>query len=143
MRKKIIIGLSVCAVSLSHAACNFTQVPTLQFNCSPTQQSCPISSVLGISCTANELITASLSTGISGNFAVRTMRTPQNAILNYNVYTDANKQYIFGDGTSGTSQIGKQCVGACDFVLYAFSSSNSTPVPAGNYSDNLILTVSY
>lgn len=124
------------------AICNFSQIPNFQLNCPSSQDTCYSSSTLNLNCDNNEYINASLSTGISGNYSTRLLKSDTHQI-NYNVYLDPNQQKIFGDGTSGTYKISSTCNGICSFNLYLYSFSQSLPIYAGNYSDNLIITISY
>ena len=91
---------------------------------------------------ANVSITA--SAGVSGSFFPRQMQGPNLSRLNYNLYIDAARTQIFGNGVAGT---------------FADTGSASTPItftqtiygriPAGQdvavgaYSDLLIYTVNF
>ena len=138
-----LILISCCFLSaVANANCQVIQVPNIQFSCAPSLAgSCQTSNTLGINCTPSQNIHASLSAGQSNSFSPRSMLSAQNNSLKYNIYLDANYQSIFGDGTQGTGIINTTCNGNCNFVLYSSTFGNN--VQAGNYADNVILTVSY
>ncbi len=48
-------------------------------------------------------ITVTLSSGAAGTFSPRTMKQGASNQLSYNLYTDATRTTIWGDGTGGTS----------------------------------------
>lgn len=127
---------------MAHATCQITQTPNIQFSCPPSSAgSCAATNTLSLMC-SGETISGMLSTGSSNSYSPRTMRTISNAILNYNVYLDANQQQIFGNGAQATSTLNATCSGTCNYVLYSYTLSGNA-VQAGNYTDNLILTINY
>ena len=92
-----------------------------------------------ISCTPREDIQVTLGRGSSSVFNPRTLRSGTN-ILNYNLFRDAARTQIWGDGTGGT------------FIVTGNNVRNTTltvfgRVPAaqdaavGNYSDTVVATV--
>jgi spore coat protein U-like protein len=52
---------------------------------------------------SNNNITVTLSSGAAGTFSLRTMKQGVSDQLSYNLYTDATRTTIWGDGTAGTS----------------------------------------
>jgi spore coat protein U-like protein len=91
--------------------------------------------------------TLTMSTGFSGSYAARTMKFGANA-LQYNIYLTSSHQQIIGDGTAGTfapSDSGTVTAGQVYQVtgsMYGFMPP-SQDVPAGNYTDSIIVTVTY
>lgn len=91
--------------------------------------------------------TLSLSTGSSGRYATRTMKSGTNA-LQYNIYLTPAYTQIFGDGTAGTyapSDSGTVTAGQVYQVtgnMYGFMPA-SQDVPAGSYLDAIVVTVTY
>ena len=87
-----------------------------------------------------------LSTGASNSFATRKMASGAN-LLNYNLYTTAGLSSVWGDGTSGSSIISD------GYLLGLLTTARNYPiygripagqnVPAGVYSDTIIVTVTY
>jgi spore coat protein U-like protein len=104
-----------------------------------TQQSAPV---------RNLPVTVSLTTGVSGSYATRTMKSGANT-LNYNMYAESTRTTIFGDGTAGTSTIGgtfgftavgQQLTGTG--TIYGRVPAGQDVV-AGSYSDTITATVTF
>jgi spore coat protein U-like protein len=91
--------------------------------------------------------TLTLSTGSSGRYATRTLRSGTN-ILNYNIYLTPGHSQIIGDGSAGTfapSDSGTVTAGQTYQVtgsMYGFMPALQD-VSAGNYTDSIVVTVSY
>jgi spore coat protein U-like protein len=91
--------------------------------------------------------TLTLSTGSSGNYAARTMKSGTHA-LQYNIYLTPSHAQIMGDGSAGTfapSDSGTVTAGQVYQVtgsMYGFMPP-SQDVPAGSYSDSIVVTVTY
>ena len=91
--------------------------------------------------------TLTLSTGLSGRYATRTMKSGTNA-LQYNVYLTPAYAQIVGDGSAGTyapSDSGTVTSGQVYNVSgnwYGYMPP-SQDVPAGSYADSLVVTVTY
>lgn len=89
--------------------------------------------------------TVDLSTGTSGTYAMRTMKNGASD-LQYNLYTDATYTQIWGNNTGGSSRVTRAFSGLLSFQLHntvygrIFGSQN---VPAGTYSDTIVVTVTY
>ncbi len=93
-------------------------------------------------------VVSSYSTGSSGTFANRTMRSGTNS-LTYNLYFDAAYTQVRGDGTGGSQ------TGGASFSLTSGSRTQSTTstiygrapasqdVAAGTYSDTVTVTITY
>lgn len=91
--------------------------------------------------------TVTLNPGLYGTFATRQMANAGYR-LNYNVYTDAARSMIWGDGTSGTSTNAGSCtvviIGSCSQTFTAYGR-----IPAqqnagvGDYADTITVTVTY
>jgi spore coat protein U-like protein len=105
---------------------------------------------LGFSCTSGVLtggdnFTISLSTGSSGTYTTRTMKSGIK-ILNYNLYTTVSDTTVWGNGTAGTAT-----------VTAHYSANNAPPVnvtvyalipamqnvTAGSYTDSIVATVTF
>ncbi len=106
---------------------------------------------VSVSCSAN-VPKATLSLGISpnsGSFNPRKMRRSGGTdLLNYNIYTDASRTTIFGDGNSGTAKIelrrpppgGKPEPWSQTITIYGRIPPGQD-VSVGNYTDALTVTV--
>ena len=93
-------------------------------------------------------LVSSYSSGASGNFATRSMRSGVNT-LNYNLYYDAAYSLIRGDGTGG-SQTGSATLAlsagtptrTATGVIYGRIPAGQD-VAAGNYADTITVTITY
>ena len=110
---------------------------TLSVTC--TQVSAPV---------GNLPVTASLSQGSSGTYATRQMKSGANS-LSYNMYANATRTTIFGDGTAGTSTIsgtfpftavGQNVTGTG--TIYGRIPAGQD-VAVGSYSDSIVATVTW
>jgi spore coat protein U-like protein len=78
-----------------------------------------------------------ISAGTSGNFASRTMQSG-GAILTYNLYTDAARTQVWGDGTGGSSA--PTVAGFFQSVPIYGRVPGRQDVGTGSYSDSLVVT---
>jgi spore coat protein U-like protein len=97
--------------------------------------------------TATVTGTLTLSKGLSGTYAARTMRSGVNS-LSYNVYDSPSDTQVFGDGTAGTSSLsGSGTVTRTSPLQVIVPIYGLVPplqnVAGGAYSDTLIVTVTY
>lgn len=85
----------------------------------------------------------SIGTGSSGSFSTRTLRNGGNS-LNYNLYTDATRLIIWGDGSSPltTSKKSGTCLGSCSVFVYG-RMFGSQSAPVGTYSDSVLVTLEF
>jgi len=105
-----------------------------------------------VSCTLEGIISLiigydiTFSTGNSGSYSPRTLAFGANN-LSYNLYTDAARTSIWGDGSASTSTVSDS------YLLGLLTEVRNYPVygrlpaaqnkPAGSYSDTIIVTVTY
>jgi spore coat protein U-like protein len=111
------------------------------FDASPTDTT----GTLTVRCTGlNFIVTATLSTGSSGSYAVRTLRRGAET-LNYNLFADATRTSVLGDGNGGTTDYGW-------FLLIGNQTRTETiygrifaaqDVSVGNYTDTVLVTVNF
>jgi spore coat protein U-like protein len=91
--------------------------------------------------------TLTLSTGSSGSYVARTMMSGTHA-LQYNIYLTPSYTQVMGDGSAGTyapSESGTVTAGQVYQItgyMYGFMPP-SQDVPAGGYSDSIVVTVTY
>jgi spore coat protein U-like protein len=104
---------------------------------------------LGFSCTSGVLtggdnFTISLSTGSSGTYTTRTMKSGSN-ILNYNLYTTVADTTVWGNGTAGTATVTAHVTGnnsPVNATVYALIPAKQNVI-AGSYSDSIVATVTF
>lgn len=90
--------------------------------------------------------TVALSTGSSGSHAARRMSNGPH-LLTYNLYTNAGRSTVWGDGSGGSSVVAES------YLLLLLSDQRSYPVYAripagqnvapGSYADTIVITVNY
>jgi spore coat protein U-like protein len=94
--------------------------------------------------------TVALSTGVSGVYSQRYMQAGMPR-LNYNLYRDAARTIVWGDGTSGTALItGTLAVGpgqgngtkSATYTVYGRAPAQQDPAP-GNYGDTIVVTLAF
>ncbi|EQB03637.1 hypothetical protein L286_11465 [Sphingobium sp. HDIP04] len=89
--------------------------------------------------------TVDLSAGGSGAFSQRRLRRGTDSLA-YNLYTDAARTQIWGDGTGGSTRVTRNFAALLNFTdtmtVYARLPARQN-VSAGSYSDTMIVTVTY
>lgn len=87
--------------------------------------------------------TVSLSQGTGGSFNPRTMTTGIYT-LNYNLYTDATRLIIWGDGTPGTILVAGNAQNNTNLILTVYGRIPANQnLFAGIYNDTITVTVTY
>ncbi|MGH8626182.1 MAG: Csu type fimbrial protein [Gammaproteobacteria bacterium] len=90
--------------------------------------------------------TVKLSKGLSGSYAPRQMANGANR-LNYNLYTDATRLTVWGDGSAGTSFISNGFLVVLLGVTVNHTVYGRVPalqnVAVGSYSDNITVTLTF
>jgi spore coat protein U-like protein len=143
-------ALSMSHVAVAHAAMNCSIVRTsgVAFGSYDANRTNPLDSdgLIAFRCTsvgAADMLTIQLGRGDSNSFLPRKMRLG-NGRLEYNLYLDASRTIVWGDGTMGTA-------------VYAVHPPDGQPVSvpifgrvpprqnvrAGAYGDSIIVTVLY
>jgi spore coat protein U-like protein len=92
-----------------------------------------------ISCTPRENIQVNLSRGSSATFNPRTLRSGTN-ILTYNLFRNAARTQIWGDGTGGTSVFSGNNIRNRTLTIYGRVPA-AQDAAVGNYSDTIVATV--
>lgn len=107
--------------------------------------------VVSVTCTVTllgllEAWDVRFSTGSSGTYATRLMVSGAQT-LSYNIYTNAARSTIWGDGTAGTSFIADLVLLAVGGQTINYTFYGRMPVgqdkAAGNYSDTIVVTLNY
>jgi spore coat protein U-like protein len=152
----ILLGLALMVLSTAARAqpvtCTVSATPASfgsynVFNSSPLDATGTIT----VRCTRRQVgISVSynikLSTGLSGSYAPRQMAKGANR-LNYNLYTNATRLTVWGDGSAGTSFISNSIVlvpltVTVNHTVYGRVSAMQN-VAVGNYSDNITVTLTF
>lgn len=98
---------------------------------------------LMVQCTQNDAYRVSLSGGLLGTVTSRSMTGISGNSVSYQLYLDSGYATIWGDGTSGTSQLTGVGSGLVQFIpIYARVPAQSTPAP-GVYTDTVTATIQF
>ncbi|MGH8131217.1 MAG: Csu type fimbrial protein [Steroidobacteraceae bacterium] len=103
------------------------------------------SSQIRTSCSSGLAYSVALGTGGGGAFAARRMahQSFPAEIVGYQLYTDALRTQIWGDGSGGTVTAGDTGIGSPQAsTVHGRVPTQATPRP-GDYDDTVIVTVSY
>lgn len=86
---------------------------------------------------------AGLGSGSGATFASRRMSFGAN-LLQYNLYTNAGRTTVWGDGTGSTGTLGGTGTGSVQNVsVYGRVGSGQVSAPPGDYSDTVTVTLTY
>lgn len=104
------------------------------------------SAELTVTCSLISVFTLGLGTGQSGAYAARILSTGANNSdkLTYNLYINAARTSIFGDGTSGTSSINKVSIqlGPTTIPVYGVIRAKQN-ISAGSYQDAIPIMITF
>lgn len=96
-----------------------------------------------VTCSPSASYTVELSTGGAGSFSPREMTGPESRTLQYNLYLDASRAIVWGDGNGGTSTVeGSDDGTGTTHTVYGKIPSGQNPY-VGSYSDSVTVTVIY
>ena len=123
-------------------SCKLTTAPTLGFGAlTPTANNDAQTNITWV-CTNGFNTVIKLGGGGSGNIGARAMGGA--GALPYQLYTDAGRTSVFGDGTTGNtvavSGVGYSTVGNVP-VYGRVLQANAAVAPAGAYSDTVQITI--
>jgi spore coat protein U-like protein len=98
-----------------------------------------------VTCTNQTAFDVALNKGTTegGTIDGRKMAGPSGALLNYNLYTDADHSTVWGDGTTGELVQGTGTGSAVTETVYGQVPANQNSAVSGSYSDNVTVTVNY
>jgi spore coat protein U-like protein len=94
---------------------------------------------VSVSCDAARSYSIAISSG-NGSYASRWMASGAHQLA-YNLYREASRSTIWGDGTGGSAVVSASGTGATHTVYGRIPSRQN--VYAGNYSDNIVVIVTY
>lgn len=143
MKRELLIGAAVlfCGAGAARANCSWT-VGSLAFGAYNVFTASPNDSVANITsnCNSNN-VQISIAHGNAPSFSPRQLKSGAN-VLQYNLYRDAGRTQIWGDGSGVT-------------FIYTNSNYNSTTVPiygrifmqqakpAGAYTDTMVVSINF
>jgi spore coat protein U domain-containing protein, fimbrial subunit CupE1/2/3/6 len=147
LRVLLAAGVTCAAAGSAQAQwCWFGTVGGVAFGSYDVFSATPLDSVgsISITCLLAPSPTVSLSPGRSGSFLQRTMVSGAN-VLNYNLYQDAQRRTIWGDGTGGSSTYGPLNLGfygTANLSIYGRIPPGQD-VAIGAYADTVTVTVNF
>jgi spore coat protein U-like protein len=137
-RWSLAVLLLVCASASWAANCNVSAQGVSFGNYDPFSTTALDSTgTITVICDASTMYTISLSTG-SGSYATRTMRKGAHT-LNYNLYTNASRSIIWGDGTGNTALVNDTGLGG-NYTIYGRAPARQNPY-VGTYFDTIVVTL--
>ncbi len=152
VRGAVAILLAACASGAAAVSCS-VETPGLSFGNYNPFQGAPNDSVgtILVSCSgavgSQVAYLVRIGPGSSGTPNARMMRSPSGRTLGYNLYTDAARSLVWGDGTGGTQTLSDALtlngVGQTRrFSVFGrtFERQNVSP---GVYTDNLVISVEF
>lgn len=101
-----------------------------------------------VRCTKDTPFTIALNVGTGGgSFATRTLASGGDT-LNFNLYREAGRTTIWGDGTGGSNTVAGTGLGlgvpqAVSNTVYSRIPNSQTTVPPGSYSSTIQVTITY
>ncbi|HVC28965.1 MAG TPA: spore coat U domain-containing protein [Gammaproteobacteria bacterium] len=151
MRNLSIVAISsimLLSVSIAHAATCTVATNNFNFgNYDVMNAAATIvtgTNLITVKCTRGKgTMTVDLSTGGSGNYFPRAMKSGTN-ILTYNLYTTASLTTVWGNGTGGTADVVQTFKNKSTTTLnvYGQIAAQQNVVP-GAYGDSITVTVSF
>jgi spore coat protein U-like protein len=137
------IGAAVAAPRRADAYCWNITTNGVAFGTYDPFSATPLDAAGSISflCLPATSAVVTLSRGSAPTFVPRQMRQGAE-VLQYNLYRDASRTVIWGDGTGGTSSYGSGLVLYQSVSVYGrvFPRQNAA---AGSYSDSVLVTVNF
>jgi spore coat protein U-like protein len=94
-----------------------------------------------VSCDAGDSFSIALSSG-QGTFLGRQMVGGSNVMM-YNLFTDAQRSVIWGDGTNGTVVVSGSGSGTSVIYTVYGRIPGGQNLPAGAYSDSIVVTLNF
>lgn len=135
-------ALALLAPAMARAACTVTATP-VAFGAYPPFSASPTNSTgtLMLHCAPAADVVIALSTGGSGSYASRRMGNG-GFHLNYQLYSNAARTTVWGDGTAGTVTVSERVTGNHSNTIYGRIPALQG-VPPGSYVDTITVTVTY
>lgn len=154
MRRRASLGIAVLlgafAAGHADAACNVTATG-INFGNYDVFATAPVDSTGSVTVSCDDIPPASpviaIGPGGAGTFLPRRMRHASRPdVLNYNVFTSPSMSVVWGDGTGGTATVAAGRVPRNrpprPVTIFARIPAGQN-VPAGAYSDTLVVTITW
>lgn len=145
----LIVPLLAARDAAATTSCSFQSVGAVSFGAYDVFSSLPADGTGSITFRCNgvgpgDLVTVHISKGNATSFLPRTMTAGAES-MSYNLYSDASRTQIWGDGTSGTSAYGPSTPpDATDVTLTVYGRIPALQdVAAGSYADSVVISINY
>lgn len=135
-----VVAALVLVAGPVRAACDVSSAG-VSFGAYDTFGSTSLDGTGSITVTCDVAYALTLSSG-AGSYAGRTMASG-GATLDYNLYVDSGHTLVWGDGSGGSSSVaGAGSASPEDYTVYGRIPAHQN-VPAGSYSDSIVVTLSF
>jgi spore coat protein U-like protein len=152
-RRALATAVAMTAIFLAAAvacaqSCSFAAVSGVSFGSYDALSTSPLDQTGSITFQCDLLYlgtaTIDLSTGNSGTYSSREMHKSADS-LRYNLYLDAARVLVWGDGTGGTSRFGPVAppLGLPNTLTIYGRIPQRQPSPVGAYTDSVIATINF
>lgn len=135
--------LSLCSCTVTATAVSFGTYDPLSSVANDSTGTVRVRCILAVALAGS--FTVDLSTGGSGSYAARKLHNGASNLL-YNLYNSAARTQVWGNGTGGSVSVSQTFSGllAIDRSLTIYGRiAAGQNVPAGTYSDTILVTVTY
>jgi len=134
----VFLTIAVISPPALYAACTISPA-TLSFGGYMAYNPTPLDVTASLSVTCDKPVLVTISIGPSfnsGNTANRQMRSPSSSMpLNYNIYSNKKRTHVWGEGAEAVTANANKPI-----TIYG-RIPNGQDVPAGDYSDSMIMTI--
>lgn len=139
--RRLVVMAAWCAATPALAATCSVSTPGVTFGTYDVFSMKNLDGVgnVAVTCDMSSTYTVALSPG-GGSFAARTMASGASR-LGYNLYSDATRVTIWGDGTGGTATVSGTATTA-NLPVYGRIPARQN-LPVGGYSDSIIVTLTF
>ena len=148
----VVAGMLWAATQAGAATCSVTAV-SLAFGNYNTFQGAHTDTTgnVAVTCSgkAGEVVAYSVALSAGrGVFSVRRMNTAAGFLLNYNIYTNAARTLVWGDGSSGTLVVNDAYTLAAptttrNYPVYGRAFSSQKAAAVGAYTDAIVVTLNF
>lgn len=135
----------LCKRSGALGICTLRSTPGASFGSYNVFTATPLDTTTTITyrCTAALAVTIEISIGSSTSYAARTLRSGSQT-LSYNLYRDAARTQIWGDGSAQTVRYGPVIGLLSDVVVPVYARIPARQdVATGSYTDTVVVTLHY
>jgi spore coat protein U-like protein len=144
MGSRLLVCAVLAAATAARADCTVS-LGTLAFGSYDVFAGSPADSTATITYTCSGPATTptlSIGTGVAASFSPRRIKSGSNAI-SYNLYVDAARTSVWGDGTAGTSTVACAMGSGLTATVYGRIFAGQTSARAGSYLDSVVVTVNF